>query len=113
MRNTKIHHNSPTLAIQHDILWLQITVDHVYGMRRFESAANLAHNVDGLRRSELVVGHQRLQIPALDILHGDELQVTHHAQVKNTDDVAMRDLPREDQLALGALHDLGMPGQFW
>ncbi len=86
-------------------------MDDVFRVCCLESPARLTHDVDGLLGSEFLVAQERLQVLALHILHGDELGVAGNSQVENADDVAVRDLPRQDQLAFEPLQDLGVTRQ--
>ncbi len=51
-----------------------------------------------------------LQVLAFDVLHGDELDPVGLAQIKNADDVLVRNLPREDQFLLEAPKNFGIGG---
>ena len=63
------------------------------GVRRFESPADLLHDVDGLFGWQFsALMDEGAQVVALDELHGDELHAVGFAEVVDADDVAVRDL---------------------
>ena len=86
-------------------------MDDVGRMRRFEPAADLADDVNALRVGEFLAAQSALEVVALQKLHGDEFRLARHSEVENADDIAVCDLPGEDQFPLKALQDVGVPGQ--
>ena len=105
-RNPKIHHVRPAALVQHDVLWLQIAVNHSFRVRRFQRPASLRDYIGRFRRLQLLLAaKQALQILAFDVIHGDELEPVGLPQIKNTDDVLMCDLPRQYQFLFESFQD--------
>ena len=101
------------MAVAHDVLRLQIAMNHAFGMGRVQCTAYLLNDRNGVFGRELSVAAQDgPQILAVDVLHADETNPIRFAQVKNADDIFMRDVARENELLLEAQQDRGVRRQF-
>src|SRR6516162_3503133 len=97
MRDAKIHHQNLPLVVQHDVLGFEVSVDDALSVRSVQSAANLLHNSYRFFRRKLgTVGQDGFQIPALDVLHGDEFEALGLAEIEDANYVFMGDLTRQD-----------------
>ena len=112
MRQSEVHYQHLALLVNHDVLRFQVAMDDVGSMCRFEPAADLADNVDALRVGECLAAQSALKVLAIQKLHGDEFRLVRHSQVENSNDIAVCDLPGEDQFPLKTLQDVGVPGEF-
>src|SRR2546430_5570360 len=109
---TKVHDHDAALFVPHDVLRLQVAVDDAFAVSSFESAAGLEDDLHRLLWSKLFVRLQKaVQVLALDILHGDELDSSGFTQIENTNHVPLRNLAGENQLLLEALDDGRIAGQ--
>ena len=87
-------------------------MDDAFAVSSFESAAGLEDDLHRLLWSKLFVRLQKaVQVLALDILHGDELDSSGFTQIENTNHVPLRNLAGENQLLLEALDDGRIAGQ--
>ncbi len=88
-------------------------MDNAQGVRGFQRAADLLHQLDCLfRRKLLLFLDQRAQILALHKLHGDELHTIGIAQIEDSDDVSVSYLAREQKLLLEPRQDRGIGSEF-
>ena len=108
VRNSEVHHDHTAGVVDHDVLRLEIAMHHAFRMRSIQRVANLADNTDRLfGRKFAAFDDPALQIAAIDVLHRDEFHAVGFADVENPHDVAMRDLPGENQLLLEAFEHGG------
>src|ERR1035437_508915 len=112
-RQAEVHDYDPPLFVAHDVLRLKIPMNDAYGMGCFQGAADLPHDFHRFRwRKYLLLDDQAVQVLALDVLHGDELDSIGIAQVVNADHVLVRDLMGQHKLLLEALKNGGISSQF-
>ena len=52
-RQAEVHHHDAAVLVAHDVLRLQVAMDHAFGMSGVERAADLLHDRDGFLRREL------------------------------------------------------------
>ena len=99
-------------CVHHDVLRLQIAMDHAFGVRRFQAQANLLEDRHHFVGRQVFPFHQdALQIPPFDVIHRDELASIGAAEIEDPDDVLVGDLPGENQLLFEAAENIGMAGQ--
>ncbi len=111
--DAEIHHDDAAGFFDHDVLRLQVAVDHAFGVRCVERGAGLVDDVGAFFEGEAsLLLDQRGEILAFDELHGDELHTIGFAKIENPDDVFLGDFPSEDQLLLEALKNLLVDGEF-
>ena len=90
-RDAKVSHLDRTVRDQHDVLRLDVAVHDALIMGVLQRAQNLRHKIDsfpGVDHTLLL--DILLQGDALDIFHNDILQSVAVADVKDTDDIRMR-----------------------
>ena len=88
-------------------------MDHSFGMRHFQRAANLLGHMNRIFRSELPFPFQNgAQVLAIHVLHRDELDSVGFAQVENAHDVAVGHIARQDEFLLEALQNGRISRQF-
>ena len=108
----EIHHQNAAAPIPHNVLRLHVAVDHAHAMSRFQRAADLLNDLDGLFRRKLFsLQNKSTQVFAFDELHGDELHAIGVAQVVDADHILMSNLMRQQQLLLESRQDRGIRGQ--
>ena len=108
-RDAEVHHVGAAAFVQHDVLRLQVAMDHTFGVRSFQRSTDLGHDVGRFRGLEFFLPtKEALQVLALDVLHGDELDPVGLSEIKNANDVFMSDLAREDQFLLEAPQNFGI-----
>ena len=67
------------------------------GVRGLERGGDLHHDGYGFAGGKLLFFvDQTLEVPSLDVLHGDELDALGLAEIENADDVSMGYFARED-----------------
>src|SRR6266404_1776612 len=80
----------------------------------FQSAANLEHDASRLLRCELASFEQNgTQVLPFHKIHGDELESVSLSEIKNANDIFMRDLTGENQLLFEAAKDFRIFREFW
>src|ERR1051325_3997410 len=88
-------------------------MDHVFGVRGFQSAANLQHDLRRFRVREFASFlKQYAEVPAFHEIHGDELDSVGLAQIENSNNILVRHLTRENQFLLEALQNFRIPSEF-
>ena len=109
----EVHDEDAAGWLAHDVLWLQIAMDHTCCMSGFQRTAYLADDRDGLRGCEFSFFVQDgVEILPLDILHGDELHPICFAEVVDADDVSVSDVARKKDLLLEAVDDCRIASEF-
>ncbi len=84
-------------------------MDDSFPVSRSQPAGHLLHDVNRFTDLKLAPLLQKLmEVLTLQILHGDELDLSRFADIENADDVPVRHLTCKDQLLLEALQYLGM-----
>jgi hypothetical protein len=84
-------------------------MDDAHAVRLGQALADLAGQADGGSDPELAAhADHALQVLALDVLHGDEMDAVRLAQVEHPADIAMRDLAGQPQLVAETLQDRGV-----
>ena len=103
-RDAEVHDERAVFVIQHDVGGLEIAMDDAGLVCRGETGGNvpgdLEHSIEG--QPPLLFQDGR-QIRSVHVRHRDVGDAVDLAQIVNADDVAMRDLPGEQQFALEAL----------
>ncbi len=111
--DAEIHHRSPPVPVNHDVLRFQIAMDDTLRMGGLKTAANLENDLGGLFRIEFAaLPKHRVQLASFDVLHADEAQPARDAQVVNPHHVPMRHLASQHQFLLEALDDNRIVRQF-
>src|ERR1035438_1962551 len=109
----EVHDHDAAMLVAHDVLRLQVAVNHAFGMGGVESAADLLNHRDRILGRELSFAAQDgAQILAVEVLHADEADALSLAQVENADHVLMRDVAGENELLLEARKNRGIRRQF-
>ncbi len=85
---------------------------HAGRMRGIQRGSNLQNDRNRFVDRQLpFFMNDSAKVPPFDELHGDELDSLGLPEIKNANDVAVRDLAREDQLLLESAENFGMAGQ--
>ncbi len=98
--------------VDHDVLRLQITMDHAVPMRESRRLEDLDHDVngpDGIERC--LVADQLLQRPAGDVLHRDVVRAVVSTAVVDADDVRVLQAGGGLGFAPKTLHEAGVLGE--
>ena len=112
-RQAEIHHQDSARAVLHDVLRLEVPVNHSHAVRRIQSLAYLLNDLHRFLWSKfLLLADEGSQILTLDELHRDELHARGFTEVVNADHVAVRDLVSEQQLLLKTGQDCRVRSQF-
>ena len=107
-RDAEVHDQRLVVVVDHDVGGFEVAVDHVRFVRFDQSGHDRARDpecADG-RQPSLLPKH-RGEIGSLDVRHRDVLDAADITEIMNADDVPVRDLPREQQLALETAFDFG------
>jgi hypothetical protein len=76
-------------------------MNHAFAVGGFQARANLADDIAAVaNRKSAFVREDFAEVPALDIIHGDEFEAVGNAEIEDPDDIAMGHLAGEDQLLL-------------
>jgi hypothetical protein len=104
-RNPEVGDSGATLAVDEDVLGLQVAMDDPVLVRELRAGEDLAHDLQRLadRKS---AADQVLQRRALDVLHCDEVATVGLAAVVDADDVLMLHARGRLGLAPEALDEL-------
>src|SRR5215469_15535530 len=87
-------------------------MNHVLAVGGFQGATDLQHDARRLVRRKLaLLLKQSAEVAALHEIHGDELDSVGLAQVKDSNDVFVRDLARENQFLLEPPHHFRIAGK--
>ena len=110
-RQPEIRNQDLAAAIEHDVGRLQIAMQHSLVVRGGEAGAQLARDFQGLVRGQTAdAAHQRPEVFAIHVFHGQELHAVEFADVVNPADVGMGDLARDANLVAEALERARVPG---
>ncbi len=106
-RDAEVHDDGVAVGIDHDVGRLQIAVHHTGFVRGGKTGRDLSRDPERARHRELAFAlEDRRQIGARDVGHRDVLDASEFAHVVNADDVPVRDLAGQQQLALEAAMQL-------
>src|SRR5579872_5577793 len=87
-------------------------MDYSLAVGCFQAPADLLKNVDCLGHGQFpALDQQAFQVPAFDVVHGDELAPVGHPEIEDPDNVLVRDLARQNQLLLETPQYLRISGQ--
>ena len=99
--------------IDQHIARLQVAVNYALGMRGIERGGQLTHNLErALERQRMVFLDEIVEVFALHVGHGDELDAAYVAQVVNAQNILVRNAAGQQQFLLEALHRSRITGQF-
>ena len=102
-RDAEVHDHGIVFLGDHDVGRLQVAVDYARRVRRGEAGDHRARDLQGALNRELAFAlEQGRKVLALDVRHRDVLDALHLAEVVDAHHVAVRDLPREEELLLEA-----------
>jgi hypothetical protein len=103
-REAEVHDENLPPAVDHDVGGLEITMEHAFGMRRRQSRAQLACDLDGfVVRQVSDAAQQAAQVLAIDVFHRYERGAFRFPDVVHAAHVGMRDLPRNADFAVETL----------
>src|SRR5262249_39147623 len=101
--DAEVHEKRPAVLVDHDVGRLEVAVHDAGSMRGNEPRQGLSQNGQRARYWKMSFGSQnRGEIITLDVRHRDVLDAADLSEIVNTDDVLVRDLAGEQQLALEA-----------
>ena len=107
-RDAEVHDHGVAVLIDHDVGRLQVPVHDAGLVRGGEAGGHLSRDSQRARHREPALAPEdRRQVVALDVGHRDVLDALDLAEVVYADDVLVRDLAGEQQLALEAALQLG------
>ncbi len=90
-------------AVDHDIGWLEVTVEDALGMRGGESRAEASRDLGGfIYRKASNAAEQGGEVFAIHVLHGDERLAFELADIVHPADIRMRDLARDANFVMKA-----------
>ena len=114
--DAEVHQLDLSFARDHDVARRQVAVDDAFAVGVRQSVQNFGHEKRGaLGPHDGLGGHERFldraQGRAVDVLHGDEVDLIDHAQFVDRDDIAVAQ--RHQDLGLGHEHvdELAVAGQ--
>ena len=98
-RQPEVHDADLAVTVDHDVRGLEVTMQHAFRMRRCESGAQLARDLDALvDRQSADSLQQGGEIFTVDILHRQIQVAVRLTDVVHAADVRMRQLSREPHL---------------
>ncbi len=101
---SEIHDDDFAALVDHDVLRLEVAMNHAAIVRRRKSGAELAGGLDCLVRGQSPdAQEQRRKVFAVHILHGDERHAFDFADVVNAADVGVRYQARHAHFAVESL----------
>ena len=90
---SEIHDDHFAALVHHDVLRLQVAMDHAAVVRRGEPGAQLARRFEGLVGGQAADAQQQVgQVFAVHVFHGDERHAFDFADVVDAADVGVGDL---------------------
>ena len=99
-------------AVDENVLRLQVAMNHALLVRRLQPFADLPEDVHGLRKGQpAFAAHHRREVLAGDVLHGQKLHAAGLAEVIDAEDVLVRDVAGELNLAFESLQDRRVTGK--
>src|SRR5208283_2132521 len=102
----------PAGLIAHDVLRLQVAVDHAHSVSGFERAANLLNDLNRLFWWKfLFLQDQTAQVLAFDELHGYELHTIGVTKIVDADHIFVSDLMRQQEFLLESRQNRRIGGQ--
>ena len=106
-RDPEVHDDGLIVFVDHDVCGLEVAVDDTRLVRRAHAANHLPRDRDGTRDGQLTLFLQdRREIAALDVGHRQVLDAVDLAEIVDADDVLVRDLTGEQQLAFEPLLEI-------
>src|ERR1043166_1641433 len=97
----EVHDDHFAALVHHDVLRLEIAMDHAAIVRRGEARAEAAGGIDGFVGGEAAdAGEQAGEIFPIDVFHRDERHALDFADIVNAADVGVRDEARDADLAV-------------
>ena len=99
--DAEIHDDGLALVAHHDVAGLEIAVDDTLRVCSHQPGHNRPHDRERSRYAERAQPvEQDRQLGPLDVLHGDVFDPVDFAEIVDAHDVLVRDLARQNQLAL-------------
>jgi hypothetical protein len=99
-RDPEVHDQRVAFGLDHDVGRFQIAMDDARLVRRAEARRDLAHDADRpLDRHSPFFFEQRREVGPLDVRHRDVRDAVDLTEIVDADDVLVRDLAGEKQLA--------------
>ncbi len=109
--DAEVHDLGVALAVDHDVLGLEVAVDDAEAVGLDEALEDLAGQVEGLGLVEVArAADEALQVLARDVFHGDVDRQPFLADVVHPADVPVGDLAGQLDLVAEALDDLEVGG---
>ena len=94
-------HDDRAVAQDHDVCWLEITVDNACFVSGHEAGRHIACDAKRCRHRQLALFLQRsCKVGTLEIRHRDVLDAVDFAEVVDANDILMSNLSSEDELLL-------------
>ena len=101
---SEIHDDHFAALVDHDVLRLEVAMDHAAVVRRRQPGAELARRLEGLVGGQPAdAQQQRREVFAIHVLHGDERHAFDFADVVNAADVGVGDQARHAHFAVESL----------
>ena len=111
---SEVHDQDSPLRIAHDVARLQIAMNDAFAVGSFQTSQHLFNDLRRILYRELALFLEDLiEAGALHVLHGDKSNSIRLAKIENTNNIAVRDLPGQDQLLFEALQNFRITRQFW
>ena len=111
-RQAEIGDEHVASAVEHDVGRFQIAVQHALLVRRGQSGAEAARDVEGLIGGQATdAAQQRRQVLPIHVFHRDVMLALELADVVNAADVGMRNLARNADLVQKPLEQDTVGGQ--
>ncbi len=106
-RDAEVHDQRLVVGADHDVRGFEVAVHHAGLVGRHETGQRRPGDADHPRRRERAFGGQdRGQVRPIHERHRDVLDAADFPQIVNADNVLVRDLPGEQQLALEATFEV-------